>query len=71
MTRRSPAGAAVDTALLMRARVLYESHADKEWGLTDCISFGVMREHKLMDAATGDRHFQQAGFRPLMLNGEL
>lgn len=60
----------VDTALLSRALELFESRADKEWGLTDCISFVVMREHNLMDAATGDRHFQQAGFRALMVGPE-
>lgn len=58
----------VDTALLTRALELFESRADKEWGLTDCISFVVMRDRGLMDAATGDRHFQQAGFRALMVD---
>jgi predicted nucleic acid-binding protein len=60
----------VDTELLTRAVGLYESRADKEWGLTDCISFVVMRDRDLVDAATGDRHFQQAGFRPLMMGAE-
>lgn len=56
----------VDTALLTRALELYESRLDKEWGLTDCISFVVMGDHNLVNAVTGDRHFQQAGFRALM-----
>jgi predicted nucleic acid-binding protein len=60
----------VDTALLSRALELFESRSDKEWGLTDCISFIVMRERGLVDAATGDRHFQQAGFRALMADPE-
>jgi predicted nucleic acid-binding protein len=60
----------VDTALMTRALELFESRADKDWGLTDCISFVVMREHDLTEAATGDRHFQQAGFRALMLGPE-
>jgi len=58
----------VDTPLFLRAVALYESRPDKEWGLTDCISFVVMRDRHVVDAATGDRHFQQAGFRPLMLD---
>lgn len=58
----------VDTALLTRALELFESRADKEWGLTDCISFVVMRDRNLLDAATGDRHFQQAGFRAMMVD---
>ncbi|PYP86948.1 MAG: hypothetical protein DMF61_12200 [Blastocatellia bacterium AA13] len=39
---------------------------DKEWGITDCISFVVMRERRLTKALTTDRHFQQAGFRTLL-----
>ncbi len=60
----------VDTLLFTRALELFERHADKGWGLTDCISFVVMRDRGLVDAATGDRHFQQAGFRALMLGTE-
>jgi len=60
----------VDTTLLTRALDLFESRADKEWGLTDCISFVVMGDRGLADAATGDRHFQQAGFRALMAEPE-
>ena len=46
---------------------LYESRSDKDWGLTDCISFVVMAEHHLTDALTTDDHFRQAGFRALLL----
>jgi predicted nucleic acid-binding protein len=60
----------VDTTLLRRALDLFERRTDKEWGLTDCISFVVMRDRGLHDAATEDRHFQQAGFRALMANAE-
>jgi hypothetical protein len=45
---------------------LYASRSDKDWPLTDCISFVVMREHGLTDALTGDRHFEQAGFKALL-----
>lgn len=57
----------VDTALLERAIDLYSSRPDKEWGLTDCISFVVMREHKVVEVLTTDRHFKQAGFQNLLL----
>lgn len=60
----------VDTALLARALELFESRADKDWGLTDCISFVGMREHNLVDAATRERHFQQAGFPPRMMDAD-
>lgn len=46
---------------------LFASRPDKEWSLTDCISFLVMRQHRLNDALTADRHFRQAGFRALLL----
>lgn len=52
--------------LYARAFELYETHADKEWGLTDCVSFVVMRERGLTDALTFDPHFVQAGFVALM-----
>lgn len=56
----------VDTALLMRSLNLYQFRSDKDWGLTDCISFVVMQQQNLTDAVTSDRHFLQAGFNTLM-----
>ena len=44
----------------------YARHQDKEWSLTDCISFLVMREYGATEALTGDHHFEQAGFRALL-----
>jgi hypothetical protein len=52
--------------LLQRAMTLYAERPDKEWGLTDCISFVVMEERGIRDALTADEHFRQAGFRPLL-----
>jgi len=45
---------------------LFASRADKEWSLTDCISFEVMQREGLSEALTGDRHFEQAGFVALL-----
>lgn len=45
---------------------LFMSRADKEWFLTDCISFVVMNREGITDALTGDHHFEQAGFRALL-----
>jgi predicted nucleic acid-binding protein len=41
---------------------LYRSRPDKDWSLTDCISFTVMRQRGISEALTGDHHFEQAGF---------
>jgi predicted nucleic acid-binding protein len=40
--------------------------SEKEWGLTDCVSFVVMRDRGLTAALTADRHFQQADYRALL-----
>jgi predicted nucleic acid-binding protein len=45
---------------------LYENRTDKNWGITDCTSFGIMSERDVMDVLTYDIHFAQAGFRPLL-----
>ncbi len=47
---------------------LYSERKDKEWGMTDCISFVVMGEQKLSEALTADEHFVQAGFNALLLS---
>jgi predicted nucleic acid-binding protein len=49
---------------------LYRQRADKDWGLTDCTSFVVMRDRGISAALTTDEHFRQAGFRPLLLEDE-
>jgi uncharacterized protein len=54
------------TKLFQRGMTLYRNRPDKDWSLTDCISFVVMKERKIKDALTGDRHFEQAGFRALL-----
>jgi predicted nucleic acid-binding protein len=52
--------------LFQRGVELFRARPDKEWSLTDCISFIVMDEKELSEALTGDRHFEQAGFKPLL-----
>jgi len=54
--------------LFTAALELYQSRPDKDWGLTDCASFVVMRERALSEALTTDEHFRQAGFRALLLD---
>ncbi len=56
----------VSTDLFSRAFSLYQSRPDKEWGLTDCVSFVVMRDHGVTEALAADQHVVQAGFRALL-----
>ena len=53
--------------LVAESLTLYRARSDKDWGMTDCSSFVVMRERGLSEALTMDAHFQQAGFHPLLL----
>jgi len=52
--------------LFVRGMELYRSRHDKEWSLTDCISFVAMADEGLSEGLTGDRHFEQAGFKVLL-----
>ena len=45
---------------------LYRQRPDKDWSLTDCVSFVVMRDRGIAEALTGDHHFEQAGFTALL-----
>ena len=56
----------VSSELFSKAFNLYKSRMDKDWGLTDCISFVVMKERKLTEVLTTDHHFEQAGFKALL-----
>jgi predicted nucleic acid-binding protein len=52
--------------LMDRGLALYEARLDKDWSLTNCISFVVMTEQAITEALTADRHFEQAGFVALL-----
>ena len=55
-----------DAGVFTRALELFQRRADKEWSLTDCISFVVMSDNQLTEALTTDEHFKQAGFVALL-----
>ena len=57
---------ALSEQLYRRAWQLFRERPDKEWGLTDCVSFVVMQDRSLTEALTTDEHFRQAGFQVLM-----
>ena len=59
----------LSTELLTAGLELYDRRPDKQWSLTDCISFVVMERRGLGEALTADRHFEQAGFTALLRQG--
>lgn len=56
----------VDDELFDKSFALFRSRDDKEWSLTDCLSFVVMETRGITDALTPDEHFHQAGFNAMM-----
>lgn len=56
----------VTHSLLVAGLELYKQREDKNWSLTDCISFVVMIQEGISHAFTSDRHFEQAGFIKLL-----
>lgn len=55
-----------DVAIFEKGIQLFSARLDKEWSLTDCISFEVMKREGIAEALTGDHHFEQAGFQALL-----
>jgi len=58
---------AAEPELLRQGLRRYNERSDKSWSLTDCVSFVVMEDYGVADALTGDHHFEQAGFRALLV----
>jgi predicted nucleic acid-binding protein len=53
----------VDEPLFYEGWDYLQKHQDKEYSLTDCISFVTMRGADMSVAFAFDHHFAQAGFR--------
>ena len=47
-------------------RDFFLKHQDHGWSFVDCSSFALMKDEGLTEALTTDKHFQQAGFVPLL-----
>ncbi len=45
---------------------LFRRRHDKDWSMTDCISFALMEDEGMTQALTTDHHFEQAGFTILL-----
>jgi predicted nucleic acid-binding protein len=57
----------VDEALHRAALVLLQRRLDKMWSLCDAVSFVLMERFDIAEALTTDHHFEQAGFRRLLV----
>jgi predicted nucleic acid-binding protein len=57
----------VGESLNAEALRLLEDRPDKEYSLCDAVSFVLMRRGRLTEALTTDKHFEQEGFRRLLV----
>jgi predicted nucleic acid-binding protein len=57
----------VDELLTRAALEFLKSRMDKNYSLCDAVSFLIMQERTLTEALTTDHHFEQAGFRQLLV----
>ena len=49
---------------------LFRKYHDKDLSFVDCLSFVFMREYRIHQAFTFDRHFTQAGFEMVEAEGK-
>ena len=56
----------VDRQLARLGWQLFRDRADKDWGMTDCVSMSLMTGRRIHSVFTADRHFEQAGFEILL-----
>ena len=52
----------IDEARGERARSLFSRYRDKDFSFTDCCSFVLMQELRILRVLTLDHHFRQMGF---------
>ena len=53
----------IDPGRAEKARQWFFRWRDKDFSFTDCSSFVVMKQLRIREALTNDRHFIQAGFQ--------
>ena len=56
----------VDELLHREAMALLVARPDKTYSLCDAVSFVLMRQRRITEALTTDRHFEQEGFQRLL-----
>jgi predicted nucleic acid-binding protein len=56
----------IESARFEKTKRFFRKHADHSYSFTDCSSFVTMRELRLTEALTTDRHFVEAGMQTLL-----
>ncbi len=56
----------ISRALFGEALAMMQKYADQYFSFTDCVSFKVMKDMKIKDVITIDKHFTIAGFNVLI-----
>ena len=56
----------IDENLHIQAVELLQQRSDKSYSLCDAVSFVLMRDRKISEALTTDKHFEQEGFIKLL-----
>lgn len=52
----------IDQKIFEKSWAMFKKFDDKQFSFVDCSSFQIMKDLKLREALTFDRHFEQAGF---------
>jgi predicted nucleic acid-binding protein len=58
----------IESGRFDKTKAFFRKHGDHRYSFTDCTSFVVMRELRLTEALTTDRHFAEAAMRPLLID---
>jgi predicted nucleic acid-binding protein len=55
-----------DAERFSQVHKFFVKHLDQSWSFTDCLSFLLMKSHKISAVMSTDVHFLKAGFVPLL-----
>ncbi|MGB8297859.1 MAG: hypothetical protein WCG85_20750 [Polyangia bacterium] len=55
--------------MFARAAAFMTKPIGQGWSFTDCVSFQIMKAHRLREALTKDEHFEKAGFKAFLGGG--
>jgi len=58
----------IEKQQMQQSFTLYTKMTDKNWGLVDCSSIILAKQHNIRQIFTSDHHFEQAGFQILLNN---